>query len=62
MDTKLLAAQLKMLIGRQVTLYSSQWNVTGPIAAVGDDYVLIADPTEIAYFPFASLSFVELVP
>ncbi len=61
MADNLLSARLKALIGQQVTLYSSVYNVTGPIAAVGDDYLVLADAVSAVYAPFASLSFVEVV-
>lgn len=62
MAVNLLSDQLKNLIGREVIIYSARRNVTGSIAAVGDDYVLIAYPGGTVYAPFAGLSFVEIMP
>lgn len=61
MAANLLSDRLKALIGQQVTVYGSTFRATGPIAAVGDDYLLLADATGAVYAPFASLNFVEVV-
>lgn len=59
----LLSDQLKTLIGRTVSVFSSRWSGTGRIVAIGDDYLVISDAAGIQdYAPFVTLNFLELIP
>jgi hypothetical protein len=60
MAANLLSDKLKRLIGLEVSVFGAHFSATGPLAAVGDDYLLLADAVSAVYVPFASLNFVEV--